>query len=303
MSILDGKKSAEKVFDEVEKEIASIKERGLRPPGLAVVIVGEDPASKIYVRTKDKKAKRVGIYSEVIRYDESVTERELKEKIVSLNNDPMIDGILVQLPLPKKFNSWDILDMMNPGKDVDGFHPLNLGMMLLGRREIFPCTPFGVLRILDDNKIDVTGMNCVVIGRSYIVGKPMAAMLTNRNATVTICHSKTEEIGEIISGADLVVAGVGKPGFVKSEMVKDGAILIDVGINYLENEKEVEEYCTEDQKIRFLKKGYGITGDIHPEAFKRAKYFTPVPGGVGPMTVAMLMFNTLYLYKKNSGLV
>jgi len=303
MKILDGKKSAESVFNEVGREISLLKEKNLRAPGLAVVIVGEDPASKIYVRTKDRKAKKVGIYSEVIRYDKDISEIELRNKIVSLNNDPKIDGILIQLPLPEKFNSWDILDLVDPKKDVDGFHPKNLGMLMLGRRKIFPCTPFGVLRILDDYEIDVTGMNCVVIGRSFIVGKPMASMLTNRNATVTLCHSRTKNIADIISRADLVVAGVGKPGFVKSDMVKKRAILIDVGINYLDKEEDVAEYCIEDQKIKFKKKGYGITGDIHPDAFKRSGYYTPVPGGVGPMTVAMLMYNTLYLYKINTGLI
>lgn len=303
MSILDGKKSAEKILLEVKTEISELKGKLNRVPGLSVIIVGEDPASKIYVRTKDKKAKKVGLYSEIIRYAASVSEKELKGKIISLNNNPLIDGILVQLPLPKKFNSWSVLDVINPAKDVDGFHPENLGMLMLGRREIFPCTPFGVLRILDDYKIDVTGMNCVVIGRSLIVGKPMAAMLTNRNATVTICHSKTRNIEDIISRADLIVAAVGHPGFVKAGMVKKDAILIDVGMNYLDKEPDVLKYCSEEQKDKFYKKGYGITGDIHPEAFEKAKYFTPVPGGVGPMTVAMLMYNTFHLFKKNNDLI
>lgn len=303
MSILDGKKSAEKILLEVKTEISELKGKLNRVPGLSVIIVGEDPASKIYVRTKDKKARKVGLYSEIIRYAASVSEKELKGKIISLNNNPLIDGILVQLPLPKKFNSWSVLDVINPAKDVDGFHPENLGMLMLGRREIFPCTPFGVLRILDDYKIDVTGMNCVVIGRSLIVGKPMAAMLTNRNATVTICHSKTRNIEDIISRADLIVAAVGHPGFVKAGMVKKDAILIDVGMNYLDKESDVLKYCSEEQKDKFYKKGYGITGDIHPEAFEKAKYFTPVPGGVGPMTVAMLMYNTFHLFKKNNDLI
>jgi len=301
MEILDGKTISAKVLENIRIESASLIEKAGRPPGLAVVIVGDDPASAIYVRSKEKKAKKLGFRSEVIFLGSSVSDEELASVISKLNEDNNTDGILVQLPLPDGFDTWKYLDMIDPEKDVDRFHPVNLGKIMVGRTNIYPCTPSGVVRMLDEFNIDVTGMNCVVLGRSYIVGKPMASMLTNRNATVTICHSRTKNIPDILSGADMIVSAIGRPGFVKADMVKDGAILIDVGINRVDTLEDAEEFCTPREIKKFEKKGYAITGDIHPEAFKKASFYTPVPGGVGLMTVAMLMDNTFRLFMERTG--
>lgn len=295
MEILDGKMISEVVLKEVKEEIGAPEGRA---PGITVVIVGNDPASEIYVRSKNKKAGKLGFRSEVIRLNGSISQEELKKVITELNSDPEVDAILVQLPLPDKFDEWEILDTIDPEKDVDRFHPLNLGMILLNRSDIFPCTPAGIMRILDEYKIEVSGMDCVVIGRSYIVGKPVANMLTNRNATVTICHSRTRNIGEKIKKADLVIAALGRPGFVTSDMIKDGVVLIDVGINRIDSYEKAEKLCETRQLEKFKKKGYAVTGDISKEAYKKSSFYTPVPGGIGPMTVAMLMQNTLNLYKK-----
>ncbi|MCK5222160.1 MAG: bifunctional 5,10-methylenetetrahydrofolate dehydrogenase/5,10-methenyltetrahydrofolate cyclohydrolase [Candidatus Aminicenantes bacterium] len=301
MEILDGKMVSAKVLENIKNESVSFIEKEGRPPGLAVVIVGDDPASAIYVRSKERKAKKLGFRSEVISLGSSVSDEELTSVIARLNKDNNTDGILVQLPLPDGFDTWKYLDMIDPEKDVDRFHPVNLGKIMLGRTNIYPCTPSGVVRMLDEFNIDVTGMNCVVLGRSYIVGKPMASMLTNRNATVTICHSRTKNIPDILSGADMIVSAIGSPGFVKADMVKDGAILIDVGINRVDTREEAEEFCTPQEIEKFEKKGYAITGDIHPEAFKKSSFYTPVPGGVGLMTVAMLMDNTFRLFMERTG--
>ena len=302
MEMLDGKAVSVKVIENIKEEsIPMIKKAG-RPPGLAVVKVGDDPASAIYVRSKEKKAKRLGFRSEVIALDYSVSDQELTSVISMLNNDDGIDGILVQLPLPEKFDTWKYLDMIDPSKDVDRFHPVNLGKIMLGRTDIYPCTPAGVVRMLDEFNIDVTGMSCTVLGRSYIVGKPMASMLTNRNATVTICHSRTKNIPEVISKSDLVVSAVGSPGFVMPAVVKEGAVLVDVGINRIDTLSEAEKFCTPQEIEKFEKKGYSITGDIHPEAYKKSSFYTPVPGGVGLMTVAMLMDNTFRLFRERTGL-
>ncbi len=302
MEILDGKAVSIKVIESIKDDSVSLIEKAGRPPGLAVIKVGDDPASAIYVRSKEKKALKLGFRSEVITLDSSVTDRELTSVIEMLNNDEGIDGILVQLPLPAGLETWKYLDLIDPEKDVDRFHPVNLGKIVLGRTDIFPCTPSGVIRMLDEYKIDVTGMSCTVLGRSYIVGKPMASMLTNRNATVTICHSRTKNIPELISESDLVVSAVGSPGFVTPSMVKDGAVLIDVGINRIDSMDEAEKFCTEKEIKKFEKKGYAITGDIHPDAFRKSSFYTPVPGGVGLMTVAMLMDNTFRLFRERTGL-
>ncbi len=302
MEILDGKAVSVKFIESIKEESVPLIEKAGRPPGLAVVKVGDDPASAIYVRSKEKKAKKLGFRSEVISLADSVSDDELTSVIDGLNNDDGIDGILVQLPLPDRFDAWKFLDIIDPGKDVDRFHPVNLGKIMLGRTDIFPCTPSGVVRMLDEYNIDVTGMSCIVVGRSYIVGKPMASMLTNRNATVTICHSRTKNIPELISKSDLVVSAVGRPGFVTPDMVKDGAVLVDVGINRIDSLPEAEKFCTPQEIEKFEKKGYSITGDIHPEAYKRSSFYTPVPGGVGLMTVAMLMDNTFRLFRERTGL-
>ncbi len=298
MNVLDGKVVSEEIQRLVKADIEGLKQETDRVPGLTVILVGDNPASQIYVNSKDKMAANLGVNSQVIRYDKDVSREELIGKIVELNVAEDVDGVLVQLPLPEKFDTWDILDHLDPKKDADRFHPVNLGMVLLNRTDIFPCTPAGVLKILDHYGIDVMGMNAVVVGRSFIVGKPLASMLTNRHATVTLCHSRTRNLPGIISSADLLVAAIGKAGFISADMVKEGAVLIDVGINRLEKKEEVLKYCTESQQKRFEKKGYGIAGDIQPAAYEKSSHYTPVPGGVGLMTVAMLMYNTLQLFKQ-----
>lgn len=297
MQKLDGKEVSAKIQEEIKKEIEDLKRKTGKVPGLTVVRVGEDPASKIYVRSKDKMAAKLGVHSQVIEFAEDISREKLIRTIRELNEDDNVDAVLVQTPLPEKFDTWEVLDTLSPDKDADRFHPLNLGMVLLNRTNIFPCTPAGILEILDYYRIDVTGMDAVVIGRSFIVGKPAAGMLTNRNATVTICHSRTKDLPGLIRRADLVVAAVGKPGLITADMVKEGAILIDVGINRLDKEEDVVKYCSDIQQKKFVKKGYGICGDIHKDAYEKSSYYTPVPGGVGLMTVAMLMYNTLQLFK------
>lgn len=294
---LDGKEVSLSIQEEIKKEIETLKQKTGKVPGLTVIRVGEDPASKIYVKSKDKMAARLGVRSQVLVYDENISQEELIRKIEELNEDDEVDGVLVQTPLPKKFNTWEVLDTLSPGKDADRFHPVNLGMVMLNRTNIFPCTPAGILKMLDYYKIDVTGMDAVVIGRSFIVGKPIASMLTNRHATVTVCHTRTKDLAGIVGRSDLVIAAVGRPGLVTADMVKEGAVLIDVGINRLDKEEDVKAYCSEIQQKKFAKKGYGICGDIHINAYEKSSYYTPVPGGVGLMTVAMLMHNTLQLFK------
>ncbi|MGE5340666.1 MAG: bifunctional 5,10-methylenetetrahydrofolate dehydrogenase/5,10-methenyltetrahydrofolate cyclohydrolase [Candidatus Omnitrophota bacterium] len=298
MNILDGKAVSEHIETQIQEEILSIKEKTGKVPGLAVIIVGDNSASQAYVKSKDRLATKLGLNSRVIRLDQHVSPETLTGEIASLNNDDSIDAVLVQLPLPHAFNTWAILDTLDPQKDVDRFHPINQGMVILNRTDIFPCTPFGILKILDHYQVPVAGKHAVIIGRSFIVGKPMAAMMTNRDATVTLCHSKTKDLASIVKTADIVIAAVGKPATVTPEMVKDHAVLIDVGMNYLYQKDEVLKYCTEDQIKKFEKKGYGITGDIHRDAFKKSSFYTPVPGGIGLMTVIMLMVNTLELFKK-----
>ncbi len=297
MRILDGKIVSKNVIENIKKDSAVLISQSGRPPGLSVIIVGDDPASEIYVRSKERKAKKLGFRSEVIKLKGSVSDEELSSVISGLNSDDGIDGILIQLPLPEGFDTWKYLDMIDPEKDVDRFHPVNLGKIVLNRTDIFPCTPSGIIRMLDEYDINLTGMNCTVLGRSYIVGKPMASMLTNRNATVTLCHSKTKDLSGILRESDLIVSAIGIPGFVKSSMVKDEAVLVDVGINRIDSLGEAKKLCDREQVEKFKKKGYAITGDIHPDAFKKSLFYTPVPGGVGLMTVAMLMENTFHLFK------
>lgn len=300
MPILDGRMVSKEIEARLKDEILSLKEKTGKVPGLTVIIVGENPAAKIYVRTKERMATKLGINSHVLRLDKEVASQTLIDEIEKLNRDDDVDAVLVQLPLPGNLNTWEILDHLSPGKDVDRFHPLNLGMIILNRANIFPCTPFGILKILRRYKIDPAGMNAVVLGRSFIVGKPIAGMLTNKNATVTVCHSKTKDLKESLKNADLVVSAIGKPGIITADMVKEGAVLVDVGMNYLDKKADVLKYCDQEQIGRFAKKGYGITGDIHKDAFKKASYYTPVPGGVGPMTVTMLMYNSVQLFKQKN---
>lgn len=276
--ILNGKEVSQKVKDNLKKETEALKDKGV-VPGLAVVIVGNDPASRVYVNSKKKACDEIGYYSVEYALDESTTEDELLALVEKLNSDDKIDGILVQLPLPKHINEEKIINAITPEKDVDAFHPVNVGKIMIGNFDFLPCTPAGVMELIDEAGIDLTGKNCVVVGRSNIVGKPQAMLLLHRNATVTICHSKTVNLKEICLTADVLVVAVGRAEMITGDYVKEGAVVIDVGMNRLENKK--------------------LVGDVEFEsAEKKASYITPVPGGVGPMTIATLMKNTLTAAKK-----
>jgi len=298
MAVLEGKPVAEIVHAEVQKKIAGLRPAAGRPPGLAVIIAGDDPASQSYVAAKEKTARKLGIESRVLRFPATVTRDELLVAVRGLNRDPAVDAVLVQLPVPAHVDSWEILEAMDPAKDVDRFHPFNQGLIQLNRADLFPCTPAGIMRVLDHYGIEVSGMNAAVVGRSFIVGKPMALMLSNRNATVTICHSRTRDLGALLSRMDLVVAAVGRAGFIASDWVRTGAVLIDVGINRVTTEEEFRRFASPAQEEAFRKKGSVLVGDIHPAATAKAAHYTPVPGGVGPMTVAMLMYNTVELFER-----
>ncbi|MDE6746926.1 MAG: bifunctional methylenetetrahydrofolate dehydrogenase/methenyltetrahydrofolate cyclohydrolase FolD [Oscillospiraceae bacterium] len=271
--IIDGKAVSAKVKEQVRKEAEVLKQKGIEI-GLAVVIVGDNPASRVYVNNKKKACAEVGFTSYEYALPEETTEAELLELVEKLNSDDKVNGILVQLPLPKQINENAIINAIRPDKDVDAFHPENVGHIMIGDFSFLPCTPAGVMELIAETGVDVCGKNCVVIGRSNIVGKPMAMLLLHKNGTVTICHSRTKNLAEICSQADILVAAVGKAGFVTPDMVKDGAVVIDVGMNRNSEGK--------------------LCGDVdYAACFDKAGYITPVPGGVGPMTIAMLMRNTL----------
>ena len=297
MRVLDGVAIAGEIKAEVAREVAAAREAGYTP-GLAVVLVGDVPASQIYVRSKVKTCGELGIYSEMHTPPESVTTEELLALIGSLNARDEIDGILVQLPLPKHVDTERLLEAVAPEKDVDGFHPINAGRLLSGaptEQVLAPCTPAGIMEVLRRSDIPVAGQRAVVLGRSNIVGKPIAAMLINASATVTVCHSRTKGLAEIAHEADILVAAIGRPGYVTPEMVKPGATLIDVGINRLTEAAEVEKFFPGNEARRegFLKRGSTVIGDIDPAAFALSGAYTPVPGGVGALTIAMLMSNTV----------
>ena len=297
MRVLDGVAIAGEIKAEVAREVVAAREAGYTP-GLAVVLVGDVPASQIYVRSKVKTCGELGIYSEMHTPPESVTTEELLDLIGSLNSRDEIDGILVQLPLPKHVDTERLLEAVIPEKDVDGFHPINAGRLLSGapsEQVLAPCTPAGIMEVLRRSDIPVAGQRAVVLGRSNIVGKPIAAMLINASATVTVCHSRTKGLAEIAREADILVAAIGRPGYVTPEMVKPGATLIDVGINRLTEAAEVEKFFPNNAARRegFLKRGSTVIGDIDPAAFELSGAYTPVPGGVGALTIAMLMSNTV----------
>ena len=301
--ILDGAPIAAQIKQEVAEEVKELARREVRP-GLAAVLVGHVPASEIYVRSKVQACEELGLYSDLITPPETVTTEEMLDLIGALNSRDDIDGILVQLPLPKQVDTKVLLDAVDPAKDVDGFHPVNAGRLLAGRPALAPCTPAGVVEILKRSGISIAGQNAVVVGRSDIVGKPAAMLLLNENATVTICHSKTRDLGEITRQADILVAAIGRAGFITPEMVKPGATLIDVGINRITTLEELEKFFAGDVKrgATFAKRGSTIVGDVHPKAFEIAGAYTPVPGGVGPLTIAMLMSNTTRAAKMRRGL-
>jgi methylenetetrahydrofolate dehydrogenase (NADP+)/methenyltetrahydrofolate cyclohydrolase len=293
-AILDGNKIAAQVRREVAEETARMKSAGVTP-GLAVILAGNNPASEIYVRNKVRACAELGIYSEKLTPPESVTTDELLSMIHELNRRDEIDGILVQLPLPSQVDARKILLAVAPEKDVDGLHPMNAGNLVTQRPGLVPCTPAGVMEILRRSDIEIAGRNAVVIGRSDLVGKPVAVLLVNANATVTICHSKTRDLPAVARQADILVAAIGRPGFVTRDFVKPGAAVIDVGINKITERKEFEKYFLGDatREKTFAEKGSTLVGDVDPHVAEVAGAVTPVPGGVGPLTIAMLMSNTL----------
>lgn len=270
---MDGKKIAEQLTEIVKRDVAKFEAARSIKPGLTVIIVGENPASKVYVNRKHKACEELGIASEVVRLPETTSEEQLLQEIDRLNSDNRVHGILVQLPLPKHINSELVLERISPLKDVDGFHPVNVGNLTIGKEGLVPCTPYGVIKMLEISGISVEGKRAVVLGRSNIVGKPMTMLLMSRNATVTVCHSRTKDLAAVCREGDILVAAIGKPEFVTKDMVKPGAIVIDVGINRV---------------------GDKLVGDVKfDEVQEVAGYITPVPGGVGPLTIGMLLHNTL----------
>lgn len=282
MALISGKEVSQKVKDEIKSQTKLLKDKGISVK-LAVIIVGDDPASHIYVKNKKKACEYVGFESLEYALDENTSEEELLELIDKLNKDKTVNGILCQLPLPNHIDEKKIIDSISPLKDVDAFHPVNVGKIMIGDYEFLPCTPAGIMRLIESTSYDVSGKDCVIIGRSNIVGKPMAMLMLHKNATVTICHSRTKNIEEKIKKADIVIAAVGIPKFVKGDMVKDGALVIDVGINRMSDGK--------------------LCGDVDfDEISKKASFITPVPGGVGPMTISMLMQNTLKAAKLQNNL-
>jgi methylenetetrahydrofolate dehydrogenase (NADP+) / methenyltetrahydrofolate cyclohydrolase len=277
--ILDGKSLAAQVRVGVKRKVADLAQRGIRP-GLAVILAGDDPASKVYVRNKVRACEETGVRSELIEYPSSVSQSELLERVARLNADPAVHGILVQLPLPKPIDSLCVLDAVSPQKDVDGFHDSNLGALLAGKPGLVPCTPAGVMRLLAHADVPLAGRHAVVIGRSNIVGKPLALLLLQKDATVTICHSKTRDIESVTRQADILVAAIGRAKLVSGAMVKPGACVVDVGVNRLADGT--------------------LAGDVDFHAAKNvAGWITPVPGGVGPMTIAMLLENCLYAAERD----
>jgi len=276
MNIIDGKEIAKNLRSKIADEVSTFD----RPPGLAVILVGEDPASAVYVRNKELACKQAGFFSDKIIKSENITEKQLLEEVERLNNNPHIDGILVQLPLPKHIDANKVIEHISPYKDVDGFHSENIGKLMQNKSHLRPCTPKGVMTMLESIDCQIEGMNCVVIGASNIVGRPMAMELLNARGTVTICNSKTKDLPGKVREADIVVVGVGIPKMVKGDWVKEGAVVIDVGINRLEDGS--------------------LVGDVDYDAIKdTAGAITPVPGGVGPMTIATLLENTLIAYKQS----
>lgn len=300
--ILDGTKLASEIRAEVATEIQTLAASGLRP-GLAVILVGSNPASEVYVRGKVKSSQEVGLYSEQHTPAESATTEELLVLIDSLNRRDEIDGILVQLPLPAQVDAKKILLAVDPAKDVDGFHPMNVGYLSTQRPGLVPCTPAGVMEILRRSNIPVAGQEAVVVGRSDIVGKPVAMLLLNQNATVTVCHSKTRDLPGVCRRADILVAAIGRAGMVRRGFVKPGATVIDVGINKVSTREEFDRFFAGKAKRleSFLAKGSTLVGDVHPEVAEVAGAITPVPGGVGPLTIAMLMANTVKAAKMRRG--
>jgi len=285
--LIDGRIIAKTIKEEIKKEVSDLLDAGKRPPHLVAVIVGEDGASLSYVASKEKQSKEVGFTSSVYRFPETISEKELLETLDFLNNDPEVDGYIVQLPLPKHISERKVLESISPAKDVDGFHPTNEGRMMIGLPSYIPATPYGIKKLLDRSNIETEGKHCVVLGRSNIVGTPISILMSRNskkaNCTVTMCHSKTQNLKEICLQADIIIVAIGKPEFLTADMVKEGAVIVDVGIHRVPADNE---------------KGYKIIGDVkYDEVAPKCKAITPVPGGVGPMTIVALLDNTLKAYK------
>lgn len=284
MQVLNGNEVSKKLREDIKQEVATLKAAGKKTPHLAAILVGNDGASMTYVGAKEKDCMEVGFDSTVLRFDASITEEALLAEVEKINNNPDIDGLIVQLPLPKHINEKKVTETIDYRKDVDGFHPMNVGLMFKGLPCFLPATPYGIVKLIEHYGIETNGKHCVVIGRSDIVGKPMSALMLQKNCTVTVCHSRTVNIEEHIKRADIVIAAVGIPEYVKAHMIKDGAVVIDVGIT------RVEDAST--------KSGYRLKGDVaYEECAAKASYITPVPGGVGPMTRVGLLLNTLNAVK------
>jgi len=292
--ILDGAKIRDQIFAELKDEVRLLTAARVRP-GLAAVLVGENPASQLYVKSKIAACEEIGLSSALITPPATVTTLDLLAVVEDLNRDNDVDGLLIQLPLPPQVDTKRILEAVDPAKDVDGFHPVNLGRLVSGRPGLVACTPAGCIEILRRNDIQIEGANAVVLGRSDIVGKPMALLLMHANATVTICHSKTRDLPDIVRRADIVVAAMGKAGFLQADWIKPGAAVIDVGTNRVTDPKEAERLFQDfpERFEKFRAKGSALVGDVHPGVINTAGALTPVPGGVGPMTIAMLMSNTV----------
>jgi len=289
MKIIDGKETAKQIKKEIAAEVAELIDNKGKDPHLAAILVGEDPASQTYVRNKEKSCQEAGILSSIYRYPSGITQRELLDAIEYINNDDDVDGLIVQLPLPDHISEKKVIESINPAKDVDGFHPMNVGKMMLGLPTYLPATPYGIIQLLERYSIETEGKNCVVLGRSHIVGSPISVLLSRKanpgNCTVTLCHSKTKNLKKIAKSADILIVAMGQPKFVTDDMVKKGAVVIDVGIHRVPSEE--------------TKSGFKLVGDVDFEKVAGvASYITPVPGGVGPMTIVSLLQNTLKAAKK-----
>jgi methylenetetrahydrofolate dehydrogenase (NADP+) / methenyltetrahydrofolate cyclohydrolase len=289
MELIDGKKIAAAIKVEIAAEVKRMMDKGARPPHLAAILVGEDPASETYVRNKSRSCKEVGFDSSTYKFPADVPEKEILDTVGFINEDPDIDGLIVQLPLPAHIDNQKVIEAIRPEKDVDGFHPVNVGRTTIGLSSYVSATPYGILELLMRSGIETSGKNCVILGRSNIVGKPMSILMMRNeepgNSTVTVCHSKTRNLREITSAADILIVAIGRPGFVTADMVREGAVVIDVGIHRVEAPE--------------TKSGFRLVGDVQfDEVSAKASHITPVPGGVGPMTIVSLLMNTLKACKK-----
>ena len=301
--ILDGNKIRDEILQNLRKEIQELKQAGV-VPGLAAVLVGDNPASQIYVRSKVKTCESLGLFSEKIEPPATSSTQELLDLVDSLNHRDEIDGILIQLPLPAQVDSKKVLEAVDPAKDVDGFHPVNIGYLVSGRPGLVPCTPAGVIEIIKRSGVEIKGARAVVVGRSDIVGKPMAMLLMHNHATITICHSRTRDLPGVAREGDILVAAMGKAAYVTGDFIKPGAVVIDVGQNVLKTEEEVRRVFHDPTQAlqKLAAKGQVLVGDVQPEdALEKAGAYTPVPGGVGPLTITMLMVNTVQAAKARRG--